>query len=64
MPKMKTHKGTSKRIRMTKAGKILRASAATHHKLSHQTERNKRAKAAPVAVKGEQAKVIRRTLGI
>ena len=30
MPKMKTHKGTSKRIRMTKAGKILRASAATH----------------------------------
>lgn len=64
MPKMKTHKGTSKRIGVTKSGKLFRASAATHHKLSHQTERNKRAKAAPAQITGEHAKIIRRALGI
>lgn len=64
MPKMKTHKGTAKRIRVTKAGKMLQESAAMHHKLSRQTARNKRAKAAPKSTTGERAKVIRRALGI
>ena len=44
MPKLKTHKGTSKRVRVTKGGKLLRRNAATHHKLAHQTARSKRAK--------------------
>ena len=29
MPKLKTHKGTSKRVRVTKGGKLLRRNAAT-----------------------------------
>ena len=45
MPKLKTHKGTAKRVRITKSGKLLRGNAATHHKLAAQTKRGKRASA-------------------
>jgi large subunit ribosomal protein L35 len=64
MPKMKTHKGTAKRVRVTKSGKLLRQNAATHHKLSTQTARGKRAKAANSGVKGKIAKDIKQALGI
>lgn len=64
MPKLKTHKGTSKRVRVTKSGKMLRRNAATHHKLSTQTARGKRAKVADSSVNGEIKKTIRRALGI
>jgi large subunit ribosomal protein L35 len=64
MPKMKTHKGTAKRVRATKSGKLLRQNAATHHKLAAQTARGKRAKAADSSVKGKIAKNIRQALGI
>jgi len=60
---MKTHKGTAKRVRMTKSGKLLRENAATHHKLSSQTARGKRAKAADSSVSGKIAKDIRKALG-
>jgi len=63
MPKMKTHKGTAKRVRMTKSGKLLRQNAATHHKLAAQTKRGKRAKAEDTNVSGKIAKDIRRALG-
>lgn len=64
MPKLKTHKGTSKRVRVTKSGKLLRRNAATHHKLSHQTARGKRAKTADSKINGSAKKVLRRALGI
>lgn len=64
MPKLKTHKGTSKRIRVTKSGKLLRRNAATHHKLHHQTARSKRAKATDTQIKGAAKKTIRRALGM
>ena len=63
MPKLKTHKGTAKRVRITKSGKLLRENAATHHKLSGQTESGKRAKAADSMIKGGIAKDIREALG-
>ncbi|MDR1969776.1 MAG: 50S ribosomal protein L35 [Candidatus Nomurabacteria bacterium] len=63
MPKLKTHKGTSKRVRATKSGKLLRQNAATHHKLSSQTARGKRAKTADSEVKGKIAKNVRQALG-
>ena len=63
MPKMKTHKGTSKRVRMTKSGKLMRENAATHHKLSTQTKRGKRAKSADSSITGKIAKNIRRAIG-
>ncbi len=64
MPKLKTHKGTSKRIRLTKSGKLLRRNAATHHKLAHQTARSKRAKKADTKVNGSVKQTIRRALGV
>jgi large subunit ribosomal protein L35 len=45
MPKMKTHKGTSKRLRKTKSGKILHRSAGQGHFNSREggkTTKNKR----------------------
>jgi len=63
MPKLKVHKGTQKRVRTTKSGKLLRQNAATHHKLTGQTARGKRAKTADSTVKGKIAKNIREALG-
>ncbi len=62
MPKMKTHKGTVKRVRSTKSGKLLRQNAATHHKLSTQTARGKRAKAANSQLTGKIAQNIKRAI--
>ena len=62
MPKLKTHKGTSKRIRLTKSGKLLRRNA--HHKLAHQTARSKRAKKADTKINGSAKQTIRRALGV
>ena len=64
MPKLKTHKGTAKRVRATKSGKLLRQNAATHHFLSGQTARGKRAKTANSEVCGKLAKDVRNNLGI
>ena len=64
MPKLKTHKGTAKRVRITKSGKLLRENAATHHKLMTQTSRGKRAKTADSQIHGKIAKDIREALGM
>lgn len=39
MPKLKTHKATSKRIKVTGAGKIMRERAAKSHLLTHKSDR-------------------------
>lgn len=41
MPKLKTHKATAKRIKITKSGKILRRKAAKSHLLTHKSDRTK-----------------------
>ena len=64
MPKLKTHKGTAKRVQVTKTGKMLRRSAATHHKLAHQTNRSKRAKASDKLITGSVKRTIRRAMGL
>ncbi|MCL2451629.1 50S ribosomal protein L35 [Candidatus Saccharibacteria bacterium] len=64
MPKLKTHKGTAKRIKRTPAGKILRGNAAMNHFKMKQTRRGKRAKVADSNVKGKNAKSVRQALGI
>ena len=63
MPKMKTHKGTAKRVRITKSGKVLRGNAATNHNLSKQTARGKRAKVTDTQIVGKFAKNMRKALG-
>lgn len=42
MPKLKTHKGTQKRIRMTASGKAKRSSAFKSHILTKKTKARKR----------------------
>jgi large subunit ribosomal protein L35 len=64
MPKLKTHSGTKKRIRITKNNKILRGNAGTHHFQMKQTKRGKRAKTADSQINGGLKKSIKRALGV
>jgi large subunit ribosomal protein L35 len=42
MPKMKTHKGTKKRFRLTATGKVKCRRAGTSHLATHKTHKQKR----------------------
>lgn len=42
MPKMKTHRGSAKRFRVTGSGKIMRAKAFKSHILTKKTKKQKR----------------------
>ena len=41
MPKMKTHRGTAKRFRVTGSGKIMRAKAYKSHILTKKSQKRK-----------------------
>ncbi len=64
MPKLKTHKGTAKRIKITGTGKLMRQKAFAGHMLSKKSESRKRAMRVPVVVKGANAKNLKRALGV
>jgi large subunit ribosomal protein L35 len=64
MPKMKTHSGTKKRIRITKTGKMLRGNAGGNHFRMNQTKRGKRAKTADSDIVKGVKKSIKKALGI
>jgi large subunit ribosomal protein L35 len=42
MPKMKSHKGSKKRFRVTATGKLVRSQAGKRHLNSHKTGKRKR----------------------
>jgi large subunit ribosomal protein L35 len=42
MPKIKTHKGTQKRFRVTATGKVMRRHAQQSHMLEKKSEKRKR----------------------
>ncbi|MFH1046445.1 MAG: 50S ribosomal protein L35 [Candidatus Omnitrophota bacterium] len=42
MPKLKTHKGLAKRLRITKRGKVKRLRAYRGHLLTHKSSKRKR----------------------
>ena len=42
MPKLKTHKGTQKRFRLTRTGKLMRRHAFQSHLLEHKSAKRKR----------------------
>ena len=42
MPKMKTHKGTKKRFRLTGTGKVMHRRAGTSHLATRKTHKQKR----------------------
>ena len=64
MPKLKTRKGFAKRIRVTKNGKLMRASAWKSHLLEHKSKKRKRNYAKKQLVAKSDRKEVRRALGI
>ena len=64
MPKLKTHKGTAKRVKMTSTGKLLRRRAFGNHLLSKKSERRKRVIGSTATIKGSIAKNVKRSLGV
>lgn len=64
MPKLKTHKGTAKRVKITATGKITRQRASGGHMLAKKSKSRKRAINVTGEVTGGMAKNIKRALGI
>lgn len=63
MPKMKTHKGTAKRIKKTASGKLLRGRAFGNHLLAKKSKSRKRRISSSAEITGKLAKNIKRALG-
>lgn len=64
MPKMKTHKGTSKRVSVSASGKLIRGRAFGNHMLSKKSKSRKRAIKTSAAIVGGMAQNVKRALGI
>ena len=64
MPKLKTHKGTAKRIHVTSTGKLTRSRAFGNHMLSKKSKSRKRAINKIAIVSGAMAQNVKRALGI
>lgn len=63
MPKMKTHKASRKRFRVTASGKLKRKQAGKKHLLSHKTGKRKRGLRRAVVETGIVAKKYIRAMG-
>jgi len=62
MPKLKTRKSISKRVKVTKKGKVLKSKAGRRHLLSGKTTKNKRdMRKKNLAAKGD-ARVLKKAL--
>jgi large subunit ribosomal protein L35 len=64
MPKNKTHKGTAKRIRVTSGGKLKRERAGRRHLLEKKSSKVTRRLEGTTDVADNDAKRIKRLLGI
>jgi large subunit ribosomal protein L35 len=63
MPKMKTHSGTSKRVRVTGTGKLRRQKAGTRHLLEKKSSKLTRRLAGTEAVAKSDVSRLNRLLG-
>jgi len=63
MPKMKTHKGTKRRVRLTATGKVRYKRSFTGHLMSGKTGKRVRKGRKPSYLSGALAKRIREALG-
>ena len=63
MPKLKTHKGTAKRIKLTSKGKLLRERAFGTHFLQKKSGSRKRVIGTKAGVRGSIGKNLKRALG-
>ena len=64
MPKLKTHKGTAKRVKLTATGKITRRRASGNHLLAKKSKSRKRAINSVSEITGAMAKNVKRALGV
>lgn len=64
MPKMKTHKGTAKRVKLTSTGKLTRRRAFGSHLLAKKSKSRKRAINTSATITGSMAKNVKRALGV
>ncbi len=62
MPKMKTHKGTAKRVKITGTGKILIEPAGGGHLMSKKTSSRKRRYSQDVAVHPANLRSIKKNI--
>lgn len=63
MPKMKTHKGAAKRIKITGSGKLMRRKAFTSHILEKKSPKRKRQLSQPAVLSKANVKAINALLG-
>ena len=64
MPKMKSHRGASRRFRVTKTGKLVRRQARLNHMLEKKTPARKRRLGREVEVTAGDKRGVRRMLGL
>ena len=64
MPKMKTHRGSAKRFRVTGSGKVMRSKAFKSHILTKKSPKRKRNFRHETEIATADYKVIKRNLGL
>ena len=64
MPKMKTHKGTAKRVRITSTGKVIRERAFGNHILAKKSKARKRNMKTAAVINGKIKKNVKTALGV
>ena len=64
MPKMKTHRGSAKRFRVTGSGKIMRAKGYKSHILTKKSPKRKRNFRKETEIAKSDKKVVARNLGL
>lgn len=64
MPKLKTHSGTKKRVKVTNKGKVLLRGAGANHLLQKKRASRKRTYAGLRQMTGKSAKNIKLKLGV
>lgn len=62
MPKMKTHKGAAKRMKVTGTGKVMRMRTFHQHKLEHKSAKRRRSLRKDAPVHATEQKKARRLL--
>ena len=63
MPKLKTHKGTAKRVKISPTGKIIRERAFGNHILAKKSKARKRNMKTAATIKGRIKKNVETALG-
>jgi large subunit ribosomal protein L35 len=64
VPKMKSHRGATRRFRVTKTGKLVRRQTRLYHMLEKKTPARKRRLGREVEVTAADRRSVRRMLGL